>query len=631
VRKEGFIKGTAASILCLSLFIFTQLVSAELVGWIAYYDGYHRLDQPRDLTVDSSGNVYVTGDTRIIESNYDYLTIKYDAYGNELWVAHYDGPLSDLDQAYALALDGDGNVYVTGRSRGLGGGGGEDIATIKYDPTGNQLWVVRYNGAADGYDLGLDIAVDSFGNVYVLGQTRGALNEDFITIKYDTNGNELWASIYDGPANGSDTPVSMARDADDNVYVLGTISTIPNPGYSSNRDFGLIKYDSNGNPLWVATYDGPVGTYEEATHLTLDGSGNIYVAGNSIGDGSSTDFATIKYDSNGNELWVARFDNAKDGTDTVKSLGVDALGNVYVEGESEELIDETTVISPATTIKYDANGTQTWMVRIPPSDMTIKNGTADSAGNVYVIGQGLGVEFGRWVLKKFDTNGNEVWTELVNGDYNSDPLVFADSDGDVCLTGYHQSDLVTISLNFGGASSFSVDFSAIPVTGAAPLTVTFTDLSGGSVDSWQWDFDYDGNVDSTAQNPTHVYSIPGVYSVSLQVSGSEGQGFRTKHNYISVGGPVISRIKNRTCMPGDIITIIGSGFGDTQGDSLIHIGNKIDYDSSSPLIKLWSDTKIRLKIKRPTRWFERKNGQKVRMWLAVDGVESNKKPIIPSY
>jgi len=91
-------------------------------------------DWARALAVDDSGNVYVTGHSEVTGVNHDYVTVKYDSDGNEEWVARYNGPAENRqDEAYALAVDSSGNVYVTGESSGSGTGY-SDYATIKYRP-----------------------------------------------------------------------------------------------------------------------------------------------------------------------------------------------------------------------------------------------------------------------------------------------------------------------------------------------------------------------------------------------------------------------------------------------------------------------------------------------------------------
>ena len=85
---------------------------------------------PASRVQSSIGNVYVTGGSVGSGTATDYATIKYDPSGNEIWVKRYDGPKKWYDEAYAIAVDGSGNVYVTGESYGVGTDG--DYATIKY-------------------------------------------------------------------------------------------------------------------------------------------------------------------------------------------------------------------------------------------------------------------------------------------------------------------------------------------------------------------------------------------------------------------------------------------------------------------------------------------------------------------
>jgi PKD repeat protein len=83
----------------------------------------------------------------------------------------------------------------------------------------------------------------------------------------------------------------------------------------------------------------------------------------------------------------------------------------------------------------------------------------------------------------------------------------------------------------------AADFSATPTSGSTPLDVTFTDLSTGTIDTWEWDFDNDTLVDSTMRNPTYTYDTQGTYTVTLRVSGPEDSDSKTKADYITVTAP----------------------------------------------------------------------------------------------
>jgi len=166
---------------------------------------------------------------------------------SERWVARYDGPGGGNDWVAALVLDSEGNVYVTGESKGLGTG--TDYATVKYSPEGEELWVARYNGIGGHNDGGYALALDTSGNVYV----TGCSSEDYATVKYSPEGEELWVARYDGPRGWEDSAHALALDTAGNVYVTGTAT-----GPDESSDYTTIKYSPEGEELWVAPYDGPV-------------------------------------------------------------------------------------------------------------------------------------------------------------------------------------------------------------------------------------------------------------------------------------------------------------------------------------------------------------------------------------
>src|SRR4030042_2716898 len=203
----------------------------------------------------------------------------------EAWVARYNGTANNTDKANAIAVDDYGNVYVTGESKGSGGY--LDYATIKYDPNGNQLWVTRYNGPGNRDDRAVAIAIDDNGNVYVTGESKGnSSGYDYATIKYDTNGNQSWAARYNGPKNSDDRAHGIAVDGGGNVYVKGG-----SKGNSTYLDYATIKYNASGNQLWVKRYNGPVNYNDIAYAIAVDINGNTYVTGESKGSSTCLDYA----------------------------------------------------------------------------------------------------------------------------------------------------------------------------------------------------------------------------------------------------------------------------------------------------------------------------------------------------
>ncbi|MDM7917033.1 MAG: SBBP repeat-containing protein, partial [Candidatus Eisenbacteria bacterium] len=251
--------------------------------WVRRYDSGNGEDVPAAIACDASG-IYVTG-----RSNSDYTTIKYDFDGSQQWLRSYNGPGNGSDAPAAMIGDADGNIYVTGQS--WGAGTNFDYATIKYDAAGNEQWVRRYDGPATVFDLDFDyaaaLALDGDGNVLVTGNS----SDDFATVKYDASGTETWVRAYDGPGAGVDWATSIAVDAAGNSYVCGSSYGDATTQY----DFATLSYDPAGTVRWTERYNGPGNFYDTAYSIGVHSSGEVYVTGSSGGTGTGLDYATIKY------------------------------------------------------------------------------------------------------------------------------------------------------------------------------------------------------------------------------------------------------------------------------------------------------------------------------------------------
>jgi Beta-propeller repeat len=172
-------------------YITIKYNSSGVQKWLQVNGGYVSYS----VAVDGSGNVYVTGGGGNA-GNLDYYTIKYDSSGITQWSKIYDGPGNSDDEAYSLALDDSGNVYVTGYSRSGTTAGTEDYATVKYNSSGVQKWVQRYNGPGNGSDYAYSIAVNGAGYVYITGASLGSgTGNDYATIKYSQTGSLLTLNL----------------------------------------------------------------------------------------------------------------------------------------------------------------------------------------------------------------------------------------------------------------------------------------------------------------------------------------------------------------------------------------------------------------------------------------------------
>src|ERR1051325_7566805 len=268
--------------------------------WTNRYDGgfYNFYDYATAVAVDSSGNVFVTGYSVGSTGNYDYVTIKYSGEGPTLWSRRYNGPANGDGFARALAVDGSGNVFVTGDS--VGSGGNHDYVTIKYSGTGALKWTNVYNGPGNGADHANALAVDGSGNVFVTGDSFNGTNTDFATVAYSNDGTPLWTNFYNGPGNGGDVAVSVAVDTNGNVFVAGASWN------GTNDDFATVAYSGAGELLWVNRYNGPGNGGDSATAVAASPDGILVVTGTSWG-GNNDDFATVAYTTAGVPLWTNRF------------------------------------------------------------------------------------------------------------------------------------------------------------------------------------------------------------------------------------------------------------------------------------------------------------------------------------
>jgi uncharacterized delta-60 repeat protein len=418
----------------LSLMLGGRLFSQAKEAFVNRYDGpAHADDEASAMKIDSDGNVYVTGTSAGIGTGMDYLTIKYSPEGDRLWVRRYDGPAHGADSTHALALDSDGNVYVTGES--LGVGTEMDYATIKYDPDGHELWVRRYDGPDHLQDYAVAIAVDGAGHVYVTGTSKGRTSSfDFATVVYDSEGNLLWARRYNGPENEDDIATAIAVDTMGNAYVTGT-----SEGEDTHYDYATIKYGPDGREVWLRRYDGPDNNDDVPWALALDEAGHLYVTGQSTGLSHNYDIATIKYDADGRQMWVQRFNKNGDRTeDNVgRALTIDDDGFIYVAGSSV-----LNGLSDYATIKYDADGNEVWSQLYRGSGIGVNIATAvavDPDGNVYVTGRSAGNRTGLdYATIAYDADGVMQWLERYDGPAHAEDAANAlalDDDGNVYVTG----------------------------------------------------------------------------------------------------------------------------------------------------------------------------------------------------
>jgi len=353
--------------------------SFERSGWPQIYDKGIE-DYSSAVTVDTQGNIIVTGYTGYTENTtdvVDFLTIKYDDEGNELWNTTFDS--GTYDYAWDIISDSRDNVIVFGFNWTTYGDLQDlniHFQVVKYDKDGVEQWNLTYHNDINNYPGG--ITVDSNDCILINGGYGNLYEVDFScwTLKLDSDGLEIWNQTFneDIITIGSD----VAVDSNDNVVVGGMSASFFGQGYI------VIRYDSNGNKISVHRYSR--GTQPNA--IALDSNDNIILTGQSFSqDSNSSTWYTTRSDKNGNLLWVREYDSGD--PDIAEDVSVDSNGNIVTVGWSSFSIEDN---YEQCAIIYDKDGKEICMKRpnihgfisgvaIDNNDRIIITGTIDKGYN----------------------------------------------------------------------------------------------------------------------------------------------------------------------------------------------------------------------------------------------------------
>jgi hypothetical protein len=369
----------------------------------------------------------------------DVFLCKFDSRGDFAWAVNVGG--QDYDCGKSVAVDKNGNAYVTGEFRGsvdFDPGPGEDFHTskgdrdaflVKFDQEGSFLWAESWGGLH--CEPGLSVAVDDNGNAYVTGDffseddfdfdpgpgkdihiSNG--NEDAYLVKYDPDGKFLWAENWGGKRGDIGTSVAVGYGA---VYVTGgVLSKSPDfdPGSGEDihqnnafEDAYLSKFNLDGNFLWARTWGGL--NIVVGMSVAVGNAEDVYVTGYfwEAGDfdpGVGVDLHTSngdkdvflsKFDSEGSFLWADTWGGIAE--DNGASVSADDFGYVYAAGEFDKTVDfdpgpqedvhTTNGNGEAFLSRLDPDGNfvwaRTWGASRTDSAMS---GATDDFGNVYITG-----------------------------------------------------------------------------------------------------------------------------------------------------------------------------------------------------------------------------------------------------
>jgi hypothetical protein len=319
--------------------------------WTRQFGSWER-DFARAVAVEDAGDAYVVGETygtlpgQSSAGGYDAFVRKYDPAGNELWTRQFGG--GGGEGAWGVALNAAGGAYVVGITRAAlpeqSPAGSFDAFVRKYDPAGNEVWTRQFGSEAG--DGGRGVAVDSSGNVFVVGTTEGSLagepsagGFDAYIRQYDPGGQEFWTRQFGSSAD--DYAVAVAIDPAGNPTVAGsTDGALPGQSSAGGTEAFLRRFDPAGAALW--THQFGTGSADESWGVAVDAASNAYVVGTTVPRSlvqttpAKTDCFARKYDPAGKELWVNEF--GTDDTDLAFSVSVDPAGDAVVAGSTRGVL-----------------------------------------------------------------------------------------------------------------------------------------------------------------------------------------------------------------------------------------------------------------------------------------------------
>lgn len=523
------------------------LVVDPVLVYATYLGGSSGWESGEGIAVDSAGSAYVAGYTASTDfpqagappqssyggGTYDAFVAKINAAGNAIVYATYLGG-SNSDLAYGVAVDGDGNAYVTGQSwwndfpltgtpplYSLGIGGGGDVFVAKLNAVGNELiYLTNLGGSRDDYGEGL--AVDNAGNAYVTGHTGssnfpvfgsplqstgGYYNYDAFVTKLNAAGSALVYSTYLG-GSLSDAGRGIAVDSSGNAYVTGNTASNDFPGTSGstiqssyggdNWDAFVAKVNTAGSELVYSTYLGGRGG-DYGAGIAVDGDGNAYVTGFTQSDdfplaGSPPLKSTF---SVGAEVGPVTYEDAF--VSKLNPTGSALVYSTYLSGSGWE---------EAADIAVDGNGNAyvtgvTNSPDLPLAGSPSLRGLADA-----------------FVTKLNATGSALVFSRYLGGSgWDEGRGIAVDGSGNAYVTGYTQSSdfqgtsSSTIQSSYGGDDSDAF-VAKIGETRAVGPPVDYP-VGSRPISIAAGDLDSDGDVDLVVSN---------TYSDSVSVLFNEGNG-----------------------------------------------------------------------------------------------------------
>ena len=326
--------------------------------WNKKYDG-GGMDIGTGATIDNEKNIYIAGTKGI--SNFlteDVSLFKINQDGVLNWNQSLGGPY--YDYGYDIAISPDGGIFVVGgKTLFENDVYNIDIWLLKFDKNGNLIWD-KTIGNQQSIDLGKFINTDKFGNIYIAAVTDSGAEHyvyNSLLIKLDKNGNQLWEKTF-GNNLKYDMTNGLAISANGDLFLVGEtkLDNFDENDVSSNYSYWVLKYDASGNLIWNKTFKETI-MHNEENDLALAQDGSIFIAGWTppLVVAPEKDVWLVKLKSESDLEWEKTVGFEK-GYESSKSITVDSTGNLYMAGNIENGSNNSQVFL----LKFDSEGNLSW-------------------------------------------------------------------------------------------------------------------------------------------------------------------------------------------------------------------------------------------------------------------------------
>lgn len=356
------------------------------------------------------------------------------------WLGQYHAGFDD--GAYTMMLRTDGSVVAAGYIRDFATS--SDFALVCYSRDGTALWTNRYDGPAHGADYGRYIGTTPAGEVWMVGESSRQpdfIPSDIVLIKYASNGAPLWTNRFASFETNSSYPGGLRVDASGNAYVLEhTTAWMGGSGIPVGE--ALTKFDSSGNGVWTKRYpangpDSGLGIFDPSL-LTMTAEGQLIVAGSSGRPHYTTGTSIMRFSEDGTALWTnyQPFANSF----MPRTIRMDQPGNIIIAGDSTRNGTSYEIR------KLSSAGASLWSNQLPGpiySGGSVPEALPDRQGNIFAIGGSPGKSTGFYDIVKFNSQGLALWTNQnvhfgsTNGQFRTASL---DNAGNLWLQGNVRTD-----------------------------------------------------------------------------------------------------------------------------------------------------------------------------------------------